>query len=318
VALLEALDARVLYELGRQTCRSPRVPRRSCGSLRRLGLPDGGDLGRLLGGGGGAAEAAGDRPSPGSNTLEIEGGKLTGRVVGPNRQRAAQGGHPGGAGAAGENVPLDQVIAIGDGANDLLIAAVRRGTGVPSTPSPSCGRRRTTSNLRHGARRPSSYLLGITGRDVASLEARDEHFPQETPRHRRPPPAALAARQLSAAASGVAPGCGLVVQRPEGGGACGPLACGRARTRIDAAIAGVNLVEDDPNDNDRAGTARVPNEEGVVQLDASSDARARRRGRALVAALEGVQNPTKSRPKLVMEYHRPTCSWSGPGARHFA
>ena len=37
---------------------------------------------------------------------------------------------------------------------------------------------------------------------------------------------------------------------------------------LDAAIAGVNLVEDDPNDM-TVGYGGVPNEEGIVQLDAS-------------------------------------------------
>src|SRR5437868_3748082 len=37
---------------------------------------------------------------------------------------------------------------------------------------------------------------------------------------------------------------------------------------LDAAIEGVNLVEDDPNDM-TVGYGGIPNEEGVVQLDAS-------------------------------------------------
>src|SRR5260370_24221537 len=37
---------------------------------------------------------------------------------------------------------------------------------------------------------------------------------------------------------------------------------------LDAAIEGVNIIEDDPNDMS-GGYAGVPNEEGVVQLDAS-------------------------------------------------
>src|SRR5204863_8149421 len=52
-----------------------------------------------------------------SNTLEIEGGVLTGRVLGPivNAQRKAEIPEEL---SKREGVPLDQVIAIGDGAND--------------------------------------------------------------------------------------------------------------------------------------------------------------------------------------------------------
>src|SRR5262245_4336831 len=37
---------------------------------------------------------------------------------------------------------------------------------------------------------------------------------------------------------------------------------------LDAVIAGVNLVEDDPNDNS-VGLGGLPNEDGVVELDSS-------------------------------------------------
>ena len=83
---------------------------------------------------------------------------------------------------------------------------------------------------------------------------------------------------------------------------------------LDAAIAGVNLVEDDPADM-TVGYGGVPNEEGVVQLDAcvmhGPTARA-----GAVAALEGVKNPTRV-AKLVMETTDHVLL-VGPGARHFA
>lgn len=66
---------------------------------------------------------------------------------------------------------------------------------------------------------------------------------------------------------------------------------------LDAAIAGVNIVEDDPNDI-TVGLGGLPNEEGVVELDASvmhgptHDAGA-------VASLRGIKNPSKV-AKLVM------------------
>lgn len=83
---------------------------------------------------------------------------------------------------------------------------------------------------------------------------------------------------------------------------------------LDAAIAGVNLVEDDPGDM-TVGYGGVPNEEGVVQLDAcvmhGPSARA-----GAVASLEGVKNPSKV-ARLVMQTTDHVLL-VGPGARHFA
>jgi N4-(beta-N-acetylglucosaminyl)-L-asparaginase len=83
---------------------------------------------------------------------------------------------------------------------------------------------------------------------------------------------------------------------------------------LDAAIEGVNIVEDDPEDM-TVGYGGVPNEECVVQLDAcvmhGPSARA-----GAVAALEGVKNPTKL-ARLVME-STDHVLLVGPGARRFA
>ena len=83
---------------------------------------------------------------------------------------------------------------------------------------------------------------------------------------------------------------------------------------LDAAIAGVNLVEDDPNVM-TVGYGGIPNEEGVVQLDAcvmhGPTARA-----GAVAALEGIKNPSKV-AKAVMETTDHVLL-VGAGARRFA
>jgi N4-(beta-N-acetylglucosaminyl)-L-asparaginase len=83
---------------------------------------------------------------------------------------------------------------------------------------------------------------------------------------------------------------------------------------LDAAIAGVNIVEDDPEDM-TVGYGGIPNQDGVVQLDAcvfhGPTARA-----GAVAALEGVKNPTKL-AKLVMET-TDHILLVGAGARWFA
>ncbi len=83
---------------------------------------------------------------------------------------------------------------------------------------------------------------------------------------------------------------------------------------LDAAIAGVNIVEDDPADM-TVGYGGVPNFDGVVQLDAcvmhGPTARA-----GAVASLEGVKNPSKL-ARLVMETTDHVLL-VGPGARAFA
>src|SRR2546430_10186001 len=83
---------------------------------------------------------------------------------------------------------------------------------------------------------------------------------------------------------------------------------------LDGAVAGVNLVEDDPADM-TVGYGGMPNEEGVVQLDACVMHGPTGRAGA-VASLEGVKTPTKV-ARLVMETTDHVLL-VGPGARHFA
>src|SRR5438094_2456645 len=60
---------------------------------------------------------------------------------------------------------------------------------------------------------------------------------------------------------------------------------------LDAVIAGVNIVELDPRDTS-VGYGGLPNEEGVVELDASCMHGPTRRGGA-VGALQGIKTPSK-------------------------
>jgi phosphoserine phosphatase len=102
-----------------------------------------------------------------SNNLEIEDGKLTGRVVGPivNAQRKAELLE---LIAQLEGVVLDQVIAVGDGANDILMLE-RAGLGIAF---------RAKSKLREAADTSLSgagldailYLLGISAREIKEVE----------------------------------------------------------------------------------------------------------------------------------------------------
>src|ERR671926_1297052 len=68
---------------------------------------------------------------------------------------------------------------------------------------------------------------------------------------------------------------------------------------LDAVIAGVNIVELDPNDTS-VGYGGLPNEEGVVELDASCIHGPSRRGGA-VGALRGIKTPSKVAQKVLLE-----------------
>ena len=164
VALLKGLDARVLYQLaaslplteGAETLL--RV-------LKRLGYR----TAVISGGFSVAAEALQKQLGidfAWSNALEIADGKLTGRVEGPivNARRKAEILVEL---ADREGVPLDQVIAIGDGANDLLMLQ-RAGHGIAFHAKPKLREAAHTSISAMGLD-AILYLLGISGRDIQDL-----------------------------------------------------------------------------------------------------------------------------------------------------
>jgi phosphoserine phosphatase len=101
-----------------------------------------------------------------SNNLEIEGGRLTGKVVGPivNAQRKAELLE---IIAQLEGVVLDQVIAVGDGANDILMLE-KAGLGIAF---------HAKAKLRDAADTAISgagldavlYLLGISAREIKEI-----------------------------------------------------------------------------------------------------------------------------------------------------
>jgi N4-(beta-N-acetylglucosaminyl)-L-asparaginase len=83
---------------------------------------------------------------------------------------------------------------------------------------------------------------------------------------------------------------------------------------LDAAIAGVNIVELDPNDSS-VGLGGLPNEEGVVQLDASVMHGPTKRAGS-VASLEDIATPSLV-AKAVMDF-TDHIMLVGPGAKRFA
>lgn len=101
-----------------------------------------------------------------ANRLEIEGGKLTGRVIPPvvNAQRKADLVEEI---ARQERIELDQVVAIGDGANDLLMLA-KAGLGIAFNAKPAV-REKADLALSQKNLRSILYLLGLSARDVAEI-----------------------------------------------------------------------------------------------------------------------------------------------------
>jgi phosphoserine phosphatase len=103
-----------------------------------------------------------------ANTLGVAGGRLTGEVIGdvvtPQRKAALVEELAAAAGLA-----LDRVVAIGDGANDLLMLD-RAGLGVAFHAKPKVAAAADTAITRGGLERVL-YLLGWTRADVEALDA---------------------------------------------------------------------------------------------------------------------------------------------------
>ena len=132
--------------------------------------------------------------------------------------------------------------------------------------------------------------------------------------------AALLPRDLAAQASAAAPapaGSGFAIVTSANGLEAAKVARQaliQGKDPLDAAIAGVNVAELDPDDV-TVGYGGIPNEEGVVELDAAvMDGRTMRAG--AVAALTGVKTPSRV-ARLVME-RTDRVFLVGTGARRFA
>ncbi len=164
VALLKGLDVQVLdriaAELPLTEGAETLVP-----VLKRLGYR----IAIISGGFSRAAEALKRRLGIDyafSNNLEVEGGKLTGRVVGPivNARRKAELLE---VIAQLEGVTLDQVIAVGDGANDALMLE-KAGLGIAFHAKPKLREAADTAITGAGLD-AILYLLGISAREMKEI-----------------------------------------------------------------------------------------------------------------------------------------------------
>ncbi|MFE3443656.1 phosphoserine phosphatase SerB [Nocardia sp. NPDC059180] len=105
-----------------------------------------------------------------ANTLEIVDGKLTGRVVGDIVDRAAKATALRKF-AAEAGVPMEQTVAVGDGANDIdmLNAA---GLGVAFNAKPAL-REIADAALSHPYLDAVLFILGVTRDEVEAADAKD-------------------------------------------------------------------------------------------------------------------------------------------------
>jgi phosphoserine phosphatase len=101
-----------------------------------------------------------------SNQLELKNGALSGRVldpiVGPQRKADLLD-----ALAQREGIPLEQTVAVGDGANDLLMIE-KAGLGIAFHAKPKL-RDAADTSLTQGGLDRILYLLGLRARDVREL-----------------------------------------------------------------------------------------------------------------------------------------------------
>ncbi len=101
-----------------------------------------------------------------SNVLEEQDGKLTGRTLGPivNARRKAELLEDL---AQREGILLEQVIAVGDGANDLLMLE-RAGLGIAFRAKPKL-RQAADTSISAGGLDSILYLLGLTARELQEV-----------------------------------------------------------------------------------------------------------------------------------------------------
>lgn len=168
VATLEGLDESVIEEVADRIELTPGA-RTTIRTLRRLGFR----CGVVSGGFRQVIEPLAhelELDFVQANTLEIVDGKLTGRVVGEIVDRAFKATALRKF-AAEAGVPMEQTVAVGDGANDIdmLNAA---GLGVAFNAKPAL-REVADTALSHPYLDAVLFILGVTRDEVEAADARD-------------------------------------------------------------------------------------------------------------------------------------------------
>lgn len=166
VALLKGLRVKELEEI-RKEMRLSEGAEELVGTLKRLGYK----LGVVSGGFHYFADYLKDRLGLDfayANRLEVKGGKLTGRVLGEivDNTFKAKIIHML---ASQEGVLLDQTVAVGDGANDILMLG-QAGLGIAYNAK---GRLDRVANMSLGRARLKNllYLLGVTEEEMEGWSA---------------------------------------------------------------------------------------------------------------------------------------------------
>jgi phosphoserine phosphatase len=111
-----------------------------------------------------------------ANTLEIVDGRVTGRLLGPIIDRAGKAAALERF-AAAAGVPLAQVVAVGDGANDLDMLT-RAGLGIAFNAKPIV-RRAADTAVTVPYLDAILFLLGITREEIEAADAEDPAFVAE-------------------------------------------------------------------------------------------------------------------------------------------
>jgi phosphoserine phosphatase len=105
-----------------------------------------------------------------ANHLEIVDGKITGRVIGPVIDHAGKAkalrdfAHQAG-------VPMEQTVAVGDGANDIDMLAAA-GLGIAFNAKPAL-REVADASLSHPYLDTVLFLLGVTRGEIEAADAVD-------------------------------------------------------------------------------------------------------------------------------------------------
>jgi phosphoserine phosphatase len=168
VALLEGLPARVVDEVADRLVLTPGA-QTAVRTLKRLGYA----LVIVSGGFTQVTDKLKERlglDDAHANTLEISGGRLTGRLIGPIVDRAAKAAALKRF-AAAAGVPLSQTVAVGDGANDLDMLT-HAGLGIAFNAKPVVCRAADTA-LSVPYLDAILFLLGITHEEIEAADAED-------------------------------------------------------------------------------------------------------------------------------------------------